>query len=70
MAESSVLNLILVLPLLGTLVLLVLPPQRDGLVRRLALFVMLVVACLLAPVYKDHVAHTGPNTRSGSKCSG
>jgi peptide/nickel transport system permease protein len=28
----------------------------------LALFVLIVVACLLAPVYKDHVAHTGPNT--------
>jgi len=28
----------------------------------LLLFVLIVVACLLAPVYKDHVAHTGPNT--------
>ncbi len=27
----------------------------------LALFVLVVVACALAPVYKDHVAHTGPN---------
>jgi peptide/nickel transport system permease protein len=27
----------------------------------LALFVMVVIACALAPVYKDHVAHTGPN---------
>jgi peptide/nickel transport system permease protein len=27
----------------------------------LALFVAIVVACLLAPVYADHVAHTGPN---------
>jgi peptide/nickel transport system permease protein len=27
----------------------------------LGLFVLIVVACLLAPVYKDHVAHTGPN---------
>ncbi len=28
----------------------------------LVLFVLIVAACLLAPVYKDHVAHTGPNT--------
>jgi peptide/nickel transport system permease protein len=28
----------------------------------LALFVVIVVACLLAPVYANHVAHTGPNT--------
>jgi peptide/nickel transport system permease protein len=28
----------------------------------LALFILIVIACLLAPVYKDHVAHTGPNT--------
>jgi peptide/nickel transport system permease protein len=27
----------------------------------LGLFVLVVAACLLAPVYKDHVAHTGPN---------
>jgi peptide/nickel transport system permease protein len=27
----------------------------------LALFVVIVVACLLAPVYAHHVAHTGPN---------
>jgi peptide/nickel transport system permease protein len=27
----------------------------------LGLFVAIVVACLLAPVYADHVAHTGPN---------
>jgi peptide/nickel transport system permease protein len=27
----------------------------------LALFVLIVVACALAPVYKDYVAHTGPN---------
>jgi len=27
----------------------------------LALFVVVLVACALAPVYKDHVAHTGPN---------
>src|SRR5919204_3267896 len=27
----------------------------------LGLFVLIVAACLLAPVYKDHVAHTGPN---------
>jgi len=28
----------------------------------LALFILVVVACLLAPVYAKHVAHTGPNT--------
>jgi peptide/nickel transport system permease protein len=28
----------------------------------LAVFVVIVVACLLAPVYAKHVAHTGPNT--------
>jgi peptide/nickel transport system permease protein len=28
----------------------------------LALFVVILVACLLAPVYAHHVAHTGPNT--------
>ena len=27
----------------------------------LALFVLVVIACALAPVYKDHVAHSGPN---------
>ena len=27
----------------------------------LLLFVLIVAACLLAPVYSDHVAHTGPN---------
>jgi peptide/nickel transport system permease protein len=27
----------------------------------LLLFVVIVVLCCLAPVYKDHVAHTGPN---------
>jgi peptide/nickel transport system permease protein len=27
----------------------------------LALFVLIVAACLLAPVYKGHVAHSGPN---------
>jgi peptide/nickel transport system permease protein len=27
----------------------------------LLLFVVIVVLCALAPVYKDHVAHTGPN---------
>jgi peptide/nickel transport system permease protein len=25
------------------------------------LFILIVVACLLAPVYADHIAHTGPN---------
>ncbi len=29
----------------------------------LGLFVLVVVACLLAPVYASHVAHTGPNTQ-------
>jgi peptide/nickel transport system permease protein len=29
----------------------------------LGLFVLIVVACLLAPVYAKHVAHTGPNTQ-------
>ena len=28
----------------------------------LALFVVIVLACVLAPVYAHHVAHTGPNT--------
>ena len=28
----------------------------------LALFVVLVVLCLLAPVYSDHIAGIGPNT--------
>ena len=28
----------------------------------LALFVIIVVACAMAPVYANHVAHTGPNT--------
>jgi peptide/nickel transport system permease protein len=28
----------------------------------LGLFVLIVVVCLLAPVYAHHVAHTGPNT--------
>jgi len=28
----------------------------------LLLFFLILAACLLAPVYKDHVAHTGPNT--------
>ena len=28
----------------------------------LAIFVAIVIACLLAPVYAKHVAHTGPNT--------
>jgi peptide/nickel transport system permease protein len=28
----------------------------------LALFVLIVVLCLLAPLYAHHVAHTGPNT--------
>ncbi len=28
----------------------------------LCVFVVIVVACLLAPVYAKHVAHTGPNT--------
>ena len=28
----------------------------------LGLFVLIVVLCLLAPVYAHHVAHTGPNT--------
>ena len=27
----------------------------------LALFVLIVLCCILAPVYADHVAHTGPN---------
>jgi peptide/nickel transport system permease protein len=27
----------------------------------LALFVLIVVACFMAPIYADHVAHTGPN---------
>jgi peptide/nickel transport system permease protein len=27
----------------------------------LVLFVLIVASCLLAPVYKDHVAHSGPN---------
>jgi peptide/nickel transport system permease protein len=27
----------------------------------LAIFVLIIVACLLAPVYAHHVAHTGPN---------
>ncbi|HKI92095.1 MAG TPA: ABC transporter permease [Gaiellaceae bacterium] len=29
----------------------------------LGVFVLVVVACLLAPVYASHVAHTGPNTQ-------
>ena len=29
----------------------------------LGMFVFVVVACLLAPVYATHVAHTGPNTQ-------
>jgi len=29
----------------------------------LGVFVFVVVACLLAPVYASHVAHTGPNTQ-------
>jgi peptide/nickel transport system permease protein len=28
----------------------------------LLLFFLILAACLLAPVYKDHVAHSGPNT--------
>jgi peptide/nickel transport system permease protein len=28
-------------------------------------FILLVVLCLLAPVYAHHVAHTGPNTEAG-----
>jgi len=28
----------------------------------LGLFVLIVIACILAPVYAHHVAHTGPNT--------
>src|SRR5919109_1972436 len=28
----------------------------------LGLFVLIVVLCLLAPVYKNQIAHTGPNT--------
>lgn len=28
----------------------------------LGLFLLIVIACLLAPVWADHVAHTGPNT--------
>lgn len=30
----------------------------------LALFVVLVVLCLLAPVYSDYIAHIGPNTNN------
>jgi peptide/nickel transport system permease protein len=30
----------------------------------LALFVLLVVMCLLAPVYSKHIAHIGPNTNN------
>jgi peptide/nickel transport system permease protein len=28
-------------------------------------FILLVVVCLLAPVYSQHIAHTGPNTEAG-----
>ena len=28
----------------------------------LVIFILIVVACLLAPVYASHVAHSGPNT--------
>ena len=28
----------------------------------LLLFVLIVAACALAPVYASHIAHTGPNT--------
>src|ERR1700744_5823914 len=29
------------------------------------IFVLLVVLCLLAPVYSHDIAHTGPNTEAG-----
>lgn len=28
-----------------------------------ALFLIIIIACLLAPVYANHIAHTGPNTQ-------
>ena len=31
----------------------------------LGLFVIIVAACALAPVYAKHVAHSGPNTNHG-----
>ena len=30
----------------------------------LGLFVLIVVVCLLAPVYSNHIAHIGPNTNN------
>src|ERR1700754_4794087 len=29
------------------------------------IFLLVVVVCLLAPVYAHHIAHTGPNTEAG-----
>ena len=51
MGEASVLNLVLWLPLIGVVALLAIPPQRDDLVRRLALAVMLIQFALTAWLY-------------------
>jgi NADH-quinone oxidoreductase subunit M len=51
MVEAPVLNVVLFLPVLGTIGLLLVPPQRESLVRGLSLAVMLALLALTAWLY-------------------
>src|SRR5215468_3560126 len=51
MVETVLLNAVLFLPLIGVAALLVLPAQRDGLVRGLSLAVMIVQFAVTAWLY-------------------